>query len=57
MVADEICLKLMEHYTSYVEGLSDVLSTPALMAAETQYQKKVEGLLNDENSYKVIVVR
>ncbi len=56
MVADEICLKLMEHYTSYVEGLSDVLSTPALMAAETQYQKKVEGLLNDENSYKVIVV-
>lgn len=56
LVADESCLKLMEYYTSYVEGLSEVMSTPGLMAAETQYQKKVETFLNDENCYKITMV-
>ena len=45
MVADESCLRLMEHYSGYVEGLSEVFSTPGLMSAEAQYQKKVEALL------------
>ena len=56
MVADESCLRLMEHYSGYVEGLSEVFSTPGLMSAEAQYQKKVEALLNDENCYKVVMV-
>ena len=51
MVADESCLRLMEHYSGYVEGLSEVFSTPGLISAETQYQKKMEALLNDENCY------
>ena len=56
MVADESCLKLMECYTSYVEGLTDTMSPSALFTAETHYQKKVEALLNDENCYKVVMV-
>ena len=51
MVADESCLRLMEHYSGYVEDLSEVSSTPGLISAEAQYQKKVEALLNDENCY------
>ena len=46
----------MELYSGYVEGLSEVFSTPGLMSAEAQYQKKVEALLNDENCYKVVMV-
>ena len=56
MVADESCLRLMEYYTGYVEGLSEVFSTPGLISTEAQYQKKVEVLLNDENCYKVVMV-
>ena len=56
MVAEESCLQLMEHYTSFIEGLSDITTFQVLNTLEIQYQKKIESLLNDENCYKIVMV-
>lgn len=55
MIAEDICLQVLDEYTKFVEDLSDI-SPSVLVTMETVYQKKMEGLLTDENCFKIVMV-
>ena len=54
MVGDDTCLRILEQYTNFVENITD--NGPSLSMAETAYQKKIEGLVGDDNCYKITMV-
>ena len=54
MVADDSCSSVLEQHTCFVEGLSS--DGPEYVAMETNYQKKMETTLADENCFKVVMV-
>lgn len=55
MIAEDICLQVLDEHTKFVEDLSDI-SPSVLVTMETVYQKKMEGLLTDENCFKIVIV-
>ena len=56
-MADDGCYHIMEQYSAFVDQL-----TPSHMHAEGRaglevtYQRKVEGILGDDNSFKIVFV-
>ena len=57
MVTDESCFQVLECYLNFVEQLSSFhIKTESRVTLETAYQRKVEGLLNDENCFKIVFV-
>ncbi len=56
-MSEDGCFQVMDCYTNFVEMLSSAqVRSETRVAVEMAYQKKVEGLLNDENCYKIIFV-
>ncbi len=57
MVTDEHCFQIMECYSNFVEQLSaSHTRAESRVAMESTYQRKVEGLLTDENCFKIVFV-
>ena len=56
MIAEENCLMVLEEYAKFVAELSDSVYPTSFNTVETSYQKKMEGILSEENCFKIIMV-
>jgi paired amphipathic helix protein Sin3a len=55
IIADDVCLQVFEEHAKFVGELCDGMSPSSFVMVEGSYQKKMEGLLGDENCFKIVM--